>query len=72
MNHEALDRMSRVVVILYAVVAGLNVLSFVIGGHDLNKLGIAALLVVLIEGQKATDAWRETARVWQERAEERR
>jgi hypothetical protein len=63
------DRTSRAVIALYAAVAAFNVLSFAFSGHDLNKLGIAALLVVMMDGQKTLVSWRETARAWRASAE---
>jgi hypothetical protein len=68
-SQETMDRASRIVVIVYAVVAVINVLSFLLAGYDMNKLAVAALLLALIGGQKSMDAWRESAMMWRISAE---
>jgi hypothetical protein len=66
---ERQQQFSRVLVALYAVMAAVNVLSFLLLTHDMNKLAIAVLLGALIGNQKAVDAWRESAKMWRENAE---
>lgn len=64
-----MDRASRICVAAYALTAALNVVSFVVGHHDLNKLTVAVLFCVLIMGQKSIDDWRQAAQAWRQSAE---
>lgn len=72
MSGPVMDRISAVSRWLYAAIAVANVLIFLYGGHDMNNVAIAALMVTLIFSQRATDMWRETAGIWREAAERQR